>query len=344
MHRGSTSPLRAAVVGFGAYGRLHARKYAAHPGIELAAIVDRNPQRRAEAARAIPGVQVCASAVELAGCIDLASVVVPASAHVRTATALLDAGIAVLLEKPFTTSVADARMLAASAARSDCVLQAGYLERFNSAVRALRRCMPAPRYVEARRLTAWRGRGGDVSVVLDLMIHDIDIVLGLIDAPLTEVHASGVKVFSGEWDVANARLRFADGSVANLTASRASPVPERRLHAFSGNVCALADIDAGTLQTHERLQVSRGVVSRERACRCNDPLGAEIDAFIESVRGRRAPPVTALDACRALEVAERILDAIEHDDEVLSRIAAPLTDSKRAIALLMQRGQDRLHG
>src|SRR5690606_26845941 len=155
------------------------------------------------------------------------------------------------------------------------------------------------RYLEARRMTRWSARALDVDVVMDLMIHDIDMLLELTEEPIVELRASGVKVFSEHWDVANACLTFANGSTANLTASRASLRPERRLHVFAESACALANIDDGLMLLHRR--EGQGLATERRFCRHEDPLAAEIDAFVRSVRYNTPAPVSAGDGCRAVD-------------------------------------------
>ncbi len=328
--------LRAAVAGYGAYGRLHARKYLEHPEVRLVAIADPDPEKLRIARADLPGIRTVRDPGELAGLADLASIVAPATHHRFIARRLLEGGVHLLVEKPFTASLAEARDLAELAAARGRVLQPGYLERFNRTLGELRARLPPPRYVEARRLTRWRDRGTDVNVIMDLMIHDIDMLLVITDSPVTRIQARGVRVFSDHWDVANAQLHFANGCVANLTASRASPEPERRMHVFSDCACALADIDAGTLQLHQRREGASGVVTECRFRHRGDPLASEIDAFVQAVRNRRSPLVTAADACRALGVAERITGLMEQDADVVTRTAAPLTNSERAIAYLLR--------
>jgi len=328
--------LRAAVVGFGGYGSAHARKYLDNPDVELAAIVDCNPERLRLAAAQFPEVARFTGFGDLKGRVDIASVVVPAVQHRAVAERLLEEDIHLLVEKPFTTTASAARDLMALARKRGRVLQPGYLERFTGTLEEIRLCLPAPRYVEARRMTRWRERGSDVSVVHDLMIHDIDMLLELVSGPLVDVQARGVRIFSDQWDVVNARLRFAGGCVANLTASRASLLPERRLHVFSDDACALANLDSGIVLLQQR-ESDRPTVVRERCIyRNSDPLAAEIGAFVHAIRECHRPVVTAKDACRALEVAERITAAVEHDNAVVAQTATPMTDSGKVIACFFE--------
>lgn len=332
--RPTTRPrLRAAVVGMGYYGRYHALKYHSLPEVELVGVADADPRAR-ERAAAEYAIPVFADYRELAGRVDAVSIVTPASTHYPIARFFLEQGVHVLEEKPLAVNSTQARELAALAAKRGCVLQPGHLERFNAALQALHLQMDNPCYLESRRLALNSSRGMDVNVVLDLMIHDIDLALTLVPAPVVEVAARGVKVFSGDWDVANARLRFANGSIANITASRASPEPERRLHLFQDRACALSDLLAGHTVIYQLDRQDTDIRTHELRLRTEDPLLHEITAFVRAVRDGIPPPVTAEDGLRALEIAERIIQAIEHDAELPARLDRLHTGSDDAIAFL----------
>ncbi|MGQ9426111.1 Gfo/Idh/MocA family protein [Gilvimarinus sp. F26214L] len=326
--------LSAAVIGYGQFGQVHARKYAQMQQCRLTGIVDSDPARRALARRAHPRARVYARLDELLAehPPQLASVVVPAARHWSVTAQLLEAGIHVLVEKPLAHQLKQARALVRMAEAKGLVLQPGHLERFNHTLAELHERLPRWRYLEARRMTRWNARALDVDVVMDLMIHDIDMLLALTDQPVSELHASGVKVFSEHWDVAHASLTFADGSTASLTASRASLQPERRLHVFAESACALANIDDGLMLLHRR--DGDGLSTERRFCRHEDPLAAEINAFVRSVRNGRPALVSARDGCRAVDIAEQIGRAIEHDHELLNRVARPMVDEEQAIAYL----------
>jgi predicted dehydrogenase len=330
------SPLNVAVIGYGQFGRLHARKYQSMASTTLASVVESDPDRRELAITENPGTIVCDSVEELLSSNppQIASVVVPAKHHFEAALQLLRAGVHTLVEKPLASELGQARQLADLAASSGLVLQPGHLERFNHTLAELHSRLPRWHYLEARRMTRWSARATDVDVVMDLMIHDIDMLLELTEAPIIEIHARGVKVFSEHWDVASAQLTFANGSTASLTASRASLQPERRLHVFADSACALANIDDGLMLLHRR--EGDGLATDRRFCRHEDPLAAEIAAFVHAVRHDEAPLVTAEDGCRAVEIAERIGKAIEHDQELLNRISTPMPDSEQATAYLQQ--------
>lgn len=302
--------LRAAVIGVGYLGRFHARKYAALPGVRLAAVVDVDSERAADMA-AETGAPACTDVRDILGSIDVASVVVPTSQHYAVGRALLEAGVHVLMEKPITSEVAQATALIGLAQARGCVLQVGHLERFNPVARALIERVRLPMFIEAHRLAPFKQRGTDVSVVLDLMIHDIDLVLQLVGAPLERIDASGAPVLSEQVDIANARLRFANGCVANLTASRVSCKSQRRLHLFQADACLAADLRDHTLDWYRKApgHSAHGMAEiawvREQLP-ANDPLREEIGAFLTSVRNRQAPPVSGTDGLRALETALEI--------------------------------------
>lgn len=331
--------LRAAVVGYGQFGRLHAQKYQALDTCRLTSVVDSDAGRRELAASEHPGVKTypTVAAMLAADRVELASVVVPAALHYSIATSLLEAGIHALIEKPLASETRQARSLLSLAKRHRLVLQPGHLERFNHTLEELQQRLPRWRYVEARRMSCWSERGSDVDVVMDLMIHDIDLLLAMTNQPIIDVQARGVKVFSQLWDVANARLTFADGRTADLTASRASLKSERRLHVFGKAACALVDINSGHMLVHWR--DGQGLASEQRFCRHPDPLGAEIAAFVNAVQEGRAPLVSAADGCRAVAIAQRVGQAMEQDQELLDRIAMPMPDSAQATAYL----QDAVH-
>lgn len=326
--------LKVAVIGYGKFGRLHATKYRDMKGSILIAVVDGDPERRALAARENPGISTYADIDGMlrGGSPDMASVVVPAVHHFAVAEQLLNAGVHLLIEKPLASELWQASALVRLAEKKNLLLQPGHLERFNHTLAELHARLPRWSYLEARRMTRWSARGGDVDVVMDLMIHDIDMLLELTDEPIAEICARGVKVFSSRWDVANAQLVFANGSTANLTASRASLQPERRVHVFAESACALANIDDGVMLLHRR--EGQGLATDRRFCRHEDPLAAEISAFIHSISQGKPPLVTAEDGYRAVKIAHEIGQAMEHDAELLKRISMPMPDSKQAVAYL----------
>ena len=305
--------LRTAVIGVGYLGRFHAEKYAANPAAELVAVADVDPAR-ARAVAAALGVEAVTDYRALAGRIDCASVAVPTQLHHAVACDLLDAGVDVLVEKPLTTTVDEGKALLELAVRRGRVLQVGHLERFNPAIRALDGIIREPRFIECHRLAPFTERGTDVDVVLDLMIHDLDVILSMMPSPLRSVEAVGVPVLTNSVDIANARLRFANGGIANVTASRVSLKRERKLRIFQPDAYLSVDYGERRVLICRRESGPDGLPAlslEEREVPEADALGSEIDAFLSAVRERETPPVTGWDGLRALEVAHVILESLE---------------------------------
>ncbi|MDE1924012.1 MAG: Gfo/Idh/MocA family oxidoreductase, partial [Gammaproteobacteria bacterium] len=238
--------MRTAVIGAGYLGRFHAQKYARLPNSTLIGVADPNEAAR-NAVAAESGVAAYADYRDLLGRVDAVSVVTPTPTHQEIAAAFLDAGAHVLVEKPMTVTVAEGESLIAAAKRAGRILQVGHLERFNAAMRALAPILAVPRFIESARLAPFKNRGTDVDVVLDLMIHDIDLILSIVRSPVVSVDAIGTSVFSGEVDIANARLRFANGCVANATASRVSLKTERKLRLFQDESYVSIDLQQKVL-------------------------------------------------------------------------------------------------
>src|SRR5579862_3999526 len=233
--------IKAAVIGVGYLGRFHAQKYAQARECELVGVVDARPEAR-DAVAAEVGSRAFADHRQLLGPVAAVSVVTPTPLHFAIARDFLDSGAHVLVEKPITETAGEARELIELAARRGRILQVGHLERFNSAILAAEPYLRAPRFVECHRLAPYRERGTDVNVVLDLMIHDIDIVQTIVGAPVRTIDAIGTPVFSDSIDIANARLTFADGCVVNATASRVSLKTERKLRVFEDEAYLSLDL------------------------------------------------------------------------------------------------------
>jgi predicted dehydrogenase len=302
--------IRAAVVGVGYLGRFHAQKYAQAEGCELIAVVDSRQEAREQVAAELK-TRALGDYRELIGAVDAVSVVTPTPAHFPVARDFLGQGTHVLVEKPITETAAQARELIELAARARCILQVGHLERFNAAILAAEPYLRAPRFVECHRLAPYRERGTDVNVVLDLMIHDIDIVQTIVGAPIDSIDAVGTPVFSDEIDIANARIRFVNGCVANATASRVSFKTERKLRIFEDDAYLSLDLQQKILTViRKRTQAAAPgelpVSIEERSLEPGDALKAEIDSFLECIRGGRAPVVPGEAGLTALETAMRI--------------------------------------
>ena len=302
--------IRAAVIGVGYLGRFHAQKYAQAEGCELVAVVDPRPEAREQVAAELH-TRPLGDYRELLGAVDAVSVVTPTPAHFAIARGFLAAGAHVLVEKPISETGSQARELIALAARAGRILQVGHLERFNAAILAAMPHLNSPRFVEVTRLAPYRERGTDVNVVLDLMIHDIDIVQTIVGAPISTIDAVGTPVFSEEIDIANARLRFENGCVANATASRVSLKTERKLRIFEDDAYLSLDLQQ-KIVTHIRKRTPTGtqgelpVSIEEQSLDQGDALKAEIDSFLDCIRTGRPPVVSGEAGLTALETAMRI--------------------------------------
>lgn len=303
---------RAAVVGVGHLGRHHARILAAAPGVDLAAVVDRDPER-ARAVAADVGTAAVRDLREVEPPVDGVVVAVPTRDHLRVGLPLLEAGVAVLVEKPIAASTAEADRLVEAAAASGATLAVGHTERHNPAVAAALPLISAPRFIEVHRLSSFRPRGLDIDVVFDVMIHDLDVVLSCVGSEPVSIEAVGVPVLSPRVDIANARLRFGDGCIANLTASRISRERVRKLRVFQPH--ALVSVDYAEQQVEvwkvrkggdERAGIDGGRVDVAAA----EPLERELSDFVRAARRRSPPRVTGADGRRALAVAQRIADAV----------------------------------
>jgi predicted dehydrogenase len=306
--------LRAAVIGVGYLGRFHAQKYAASEECELVAVVDSQPDVAAKVAAEI-GAQAFSDYLQLAGRIDVASVATTTPSHFDITAWLLRAGVHVLVEKPITSSVEQARVLIETAAKQGRVLQVGHLERFNPAILAAEPLLGRPRFIECHRLAPFRLRGTDVNVVLDLMIHDIDILQSIVNSEIVSLDAVGAPVFSPEIDIANARLRFANGCVANATASRVSMKTERKLRIFLDDAYLSIDLQQKILTTiRKRTQPADDtglpVSIEERSFEQGDALRDEIAAFLAACRGERRVAVSGEDGLRALQTAISITEML----------------------------------
>jgi predicted dehydrogenase len=308
------SRIRVAVVGVGYLGRFHAQKYAALPACELVGVVDPQPKAR-DAVAAELGVPGHADYRDLVGKVDAVSVVTTTPLHFEIAAAFLNAGAHVLVEKPMTETLAQARELIDLASARGRVLQVGHLERFNAAILAAEPYLRAPRFLECHRLAPFRERGTDVNVVLDLMIHDIDIVQSIVRSPLASVDAVGTPVFSNEIDIANARLRFENGCVANTTASRVSLKTERKLRIFQDDAYFSIDLQQKILTVIRKRPPDAPpgplpVIIEEQNLEQGDALKAEIESFLGCIRDGTAPVVGGEDGLRALETALRITEQV----------------------------------
>jgi len=298
--------LRVGVVGVGYLGRFHALIYSGLAGVELVGIADTD-RARAEQVAAEAGCAAYVDPAALLGQVDAVSVVVPTTAHLDVARPYLEAGVHMLLEKPVAPDMDHGGEIVRLAEASGAILQVGHLERFNGGIMALASRIDRPRFIEAQRMGGFKERATDVDVVSDLMIHDIDIILALVDGALTEVRAVGTPVLTEHVDIANARLEFADGAVANIVASRVSEQTHRRIRVFQPGGYLSLDFVGQTLDIARpvaRPGQPRPEIVRERiAVEPVKPLDAEIAAFVECVRSGSRPLVDGAVGLRALEVA-----------------------------------------
>jgi predicted dehydrogenase len=306
--------MRTAVIGVGYLGRFHAQKYRSLAGSELVGIADPSEESR-RAVGAELGVPVHADHRELLGKVDAVSIVTPTPLHFSIARDFLESGAHVLVEKPMTATVEEGERLIEAARRAGRILQVGHLERFNAAVQAVQPILSVPRFIESARLAPFKHRGTDVNVVLDLMIHDIDLILSIVGAPVTSVDAVGSSVFSKEIDIANARLRFANGCVANATASRVSMKTERRLRLFQDDAYVSVDLQQKVLTVIRKTGGTNEegmpqVDIQETTYEPGDALKAEIEAFLDAAAHGRAPAVSGDDGLKALNVAVAIAEQV----------------------------------
>src|SRR5436309_5150320 len=304
--------IRVGVIGVGHLGQHHARLYASLAGAVLAGVVDADPDRARLVAER-HGASVFGDPATLLEKVDAVSVAVPTSSHYAVAKACLAAGVHVLVEKPIAITPGEARELVELARARGRVLQVGHIERFNPGIRSVRPHIGKPGFIECHRLSPFGERGTDVDVVLDLMIHDLDMVLSFAPGPVEEVRAAGVPVLSSTIDIANARIAFGSGCVANLTASRVSMTRQRRLRLFQRD--AYVSVDYHTRQG----VICRRVVQSGEAPKIEveqvqggdeEPLKLQLDAFLHSVATGTPPAVSGEDGAAALTLAHQVLDSI----------------------------------
>ncbi len=299
--------LRVGVVGVGHIGKNHARLYAETDTANFTAIYDTDAANAAQVAEQYK-VRAAESLGEFAELVDAASIATPTSSHHAVAQPLLEKGKHLLIEKPIAEDTAQASQLAELAARSQLVLQVGHVERFNPVLSALEARLTHPRFIEAHRLSPFPNRSTDIGVVLDLMIHDLEIILHLVRSPVQTIDAVGVPVLSRREDIANARLRFANGCVANITSSRISPERMRKIRVFQEDAYLSLDYQNQTGEIYRKvgLGIDRAEVEIER----EEPLKRQLLSFIECARMGLQPKVSGFEATAALELAVEITKRI----------------------------------
>jgi len=307
--------LKVAVVGVGHLGKWHADKYAAAADCELVAVVDTNIENARDIAQK-HGADAYSDYRDIIPLVDAISLVVPTSLHYKIAREFLEAGIHCLIEKPITESIAEAETLIVIARDNKLVLQVGHIERFNSVMIGIVDRLDKPRFLESTRLAPFTTRATDVSVILDLMIHDIDIILDLIDSPIKRISASGISVLSDTIDIANARLEFENHCVANVTASRISRKRERKLRIFQKNTYLSADLQDKLLAVNFKSETDneegyRDIRHEEHHFEDNDALNLEVLDFVNAIKTGGRPKVDGEDGKRALETAIAITTQIK---------------------------------
>lgn len=300
----SSIPLRVGVVGVGHIGKSHARVYSELAGhAELVAVYDTDPDNARLVADQF-GARATRTIEEFTALVDAATVATPTPTHFQLARRLLAEGKHLLVEKPITENTADARALSELAHERGCVLQVGHIERFNPALGALEKLLTRPKFIEAHRLSPYPQRSTEIGVVLDLMIHDLEIILHLVRSPLASIDAVGVPVLSRGEDIANARLRFENGCVANVTASRISPEKMRKIRVFQEDGYLSLDYQNQTGEIYRRGPggITRDPVEIEK----DEPLKRELLSFVECAKAGLQPKVSGMQAAAALEVAIEI--------------------------------------
>jgi len=296
------------VIGVGYLGKFHAEKYVASSKANLLAVVDIDGERAAEVGASV-GTVALTDYREVFGRVRCVSIAVPTRLHFQVARDFIEAGIDVLVEKPITADLAEARELVRLAEAKNVILQVGHLERFNPAIRRLEGVIKEPKFVECHRLAPCVERGTDVDVVLDLMIHDIDVIASLVRAPIQRVESVGVPVLTEKPDIANARINFANGCIANVTSSRVSLKRERKIRFFQPDAYISIDYDQRRAQIFYKPAPGAGwldIRTESVEIKEGDALADEIDSFLDCVANRSLPLVGGAEGLRALEIASLI--------------------------------------
>ncbi len=305
--------VRVGVVGVGALGQHHARVYASLPGAELAGVADTAPGRAAQIAANL-GTDAYTGYADLFGKVDAVSIATPTTTHAPIGEEFLKRGVHVLVEKPVAHTLEDADRLIAAAAANGRVLQVGHLERFNPAVQRLREIVHRPRFFEAHRMGLFSPRSLDIDVILDLMIHDLDIICLLVPSPVTSVHAVGIAILTNRIDIANARLHFEDGCVANVTASRVSMEKVRKLRLFQKREYLSLDYtrqDIALFRLDHKAPGMPEIVSRKLTPEKQEPLKLELESFLQAVRAEGPVECTGAEGRKALGLALEVLGQAE---------------------------------
>ncbi len=314
--------VKVGVIGVGYLGQHHARIFSELPGAELVGVVDTDIGRAHDIAKKYK-TEAYASHEELIGMVQAVSIVAPTSAHRELAAYFLRSGVDVMVEKPMTVTIEEADELVSLAEDKALILQVGHLERFNSAVRKMVEMTTRPMFIECNRLSPFPDRSTDVDVVLDLMIHDIDIILSLVGSPVKNIHAVGINVISQNVDIANARMEFESGCVANVTSSRISIKKERKIRLFQPDTYISLDYQNQEIYAYHRIPNKKDpgakpeIVGGKVKVKKEEPLKAELEAFVDSVSTRQRPLVSGYEGREALKVAMRVQSEIKSRSVVL---------------------------
>jgi predicted dehydrogenase len=306
--------LRVGVIGVGYLGKFHAEKYARMDDVDLVGVVDINRFEAEDVAKKV-NTKAYSNYQDLFGKVDAVSIVVPTPAHFTVTKDFLTNDIDVLIEKPMTTTLEEADELIRFSKSRGLIIQVGHLERFNPAVTALQDIVKKPMFIESHRLSVFKDRGTDVSVVLDLMIHDIDIILNFVGSEIDSIRAAGIPVISGHVDIANARLEFINGCVANVTASRISTKNERKIRLFQKDAYISVDFaNQGITVIQRNGKIENGLIPgmdiKQLSFAKGDALEDELKSFVKAVVSREAPEVTGQMGRDALRIALSIMDQI----------------------------------
>ncbi len=309
--------LRVGVVGTGYLGKFHAEKYAAMDGVTLVGVVDVDPAAAGAVADRL-GTTAYDDYRQLLGRVDAVSIVVPTAHHCPISLAFLESGVDIMVEKPMTTNLEEADRMIALAEKKGRIIQVGHLERFNPAVHPLKDIVDRPLFIESHRLSVYKTRGTDVSVVLDLMIHDIDIILNFVRSEITDIRAAGVSIISDSVDIANARIEFASGCVANITASRVSNRSERKIRIFQKSAYISVDFGNSDIMVVKKSEGNDnangpipGMSAQQLSFEKWDALEQELKAFAACVRHRQTPEVSGHEGRQALQTALAVMDRIK---------------------------------
>jgi len=316
--------LRVAVIGVGALGKHHARILSELPGTELVGVIDTNEVRAREVAVATR-TQWAASSVDLPWALDAVTVAVPTESHLSVALPFLEKGVAVLVEKPLARDPGEARRMIDAAGRSGAIFGVGHTERYNPAVAIVQPLIDHPRFIEVHRLGTFPDRSLDIDVVFDVMIHDLDVVSSIVCSEVSSVEAVGVAVLTRSFDIANARLRFASGCIANITASRISRDRVRKIRLFQRD--SYISVDYAAQEAERWCLVRRNgsmptIDGGKIAVENEEPLKRELADFVAAVKDKRAPGVTGQDGLRAVELAQRITEAMRREAEASSHASS----------------------